>query len=293
MDTQETKKEEVKETKSRYNVGDIVSVPFNGSFLKGAITDVKEKELTINNYVQGEINIPRNREVQKFFKGQKFDSRELNSEGGKAVNTFLMNTKFKNLDTLLSSRDKEAVHFKMQLLSGRLSPILSYKKLTENETGQKSLKDLAVKIKLYEGKDGLKFAANFKNEEKKVPTKAFGVELSKDQINKMVENKQSVVFESTTKTGKPFKIFLNYDKELNNFIPAPYSKFIEEKMKKAYEKKEQQTQKETKVEAKTKTTTTKVSEKNKIDISDLKVKKNAKAVKSPVASTKKKTGPSI
>lgn len=244
--TQEQSMERKNESVDRtVKVGDVVSVPFGSKFLCGVVKDVKPESITLDNYKSNEIIIPNNNKVYKFFPGQKYDIREFQRVDDGTVekislkeklNKFLSKTEVGSYDSLLAKNKGDLI----QLLKGQLTnSIFNGQSVVPNAEGKNELKNWACKFQLYRGGDGnLKLNTIWKQEH--LQTKVYGVELTPEQLKNTIENKQSVVINSETKQGIPFKVFCKFDKDLNSFVTSQYNEKVEERMKASYSKKEEQ-----------------------------------------------------
>jgi len=242
-----------REVEKAIQKGDVVSVPFGKSFLTGAVIDIDDKHIKIDNYKQEEVKIPNNELVYKFFPGQKYDLREFERVDESTpdklsvrakLNKFLSKTEVGSFENLVKNHKGDLV----QLLKGDLTnSMFNGSSIVVNKDGEKELKNWACKFQLYRGTDGnLKLNTNWKQEQ---PQKqVYGVDLTPEEISKMVDKKQSIVLERTRKDGLAFKVFCKFDKDLNTFVTSQYSQRIEEKMKVAYSKRERLDTGQTKTE---------------------------------------------
>jgi len=246
-------KETQKEAQRLIQKGDVVSVPFGKGFLAGVVVDVDNTHIKINNYRQDDVKIPNNELVYKFFPGQRYDIREFErideSTADKLsvrakLDKFLSKTEVGSFENFVKNHKGDLV----QLLKGELTnSLFNGSSIVTNKEGEKELKNWACKFQLYRGINGsLKLNTTWKQD---IPIEeVYGVNLTADEIHKMKEKNQSVVLERTRKDGVPFKVFCKYDRDLNTFVTSQYSEKIEEKMKIAYNKKENLDKEQTKTE---------------------------------------------
>lgn len=226
--------------------GDLVSVPFGNKFLQGTVESINKESLVINNYSNGKVQIPNNDMVYKFFPGQKFDLRELNSidtssEMGTSIrqklDAFLSKTSVGNFDSLMKNYPKQVG----QLLAGKLTSQMfkGASLVTEENSEVKTKKEWAAKFQLYRGRDkNLKLDVKFQRPN--LDLKVYGEPVNENEKKALIENKNTIVLDRKSKGGQDFKVFAKYDKDLNSIITFPYSSKIEERIKKAQDKKKDQ-----------------------------------------------------
>lgn len=245
----------------------IVSVPFGDKFLQGKVVEVGENHLKIDNYAKGVITIPKDKNVIKFFPGQKFDLRELQSDtirnGQKtsikeSLNRFLKGTKIGNVDNLI--KNSEHKRDLMALLSGKLSSLIKSQTIVEVKakdeegnyirdekgnlkgTGESELKEWAAKFYITRNKEGdLKLNTEFQRQH--LDNNVYGIPLTEEQQKQLQmvvkdtdKNGNEYTFSPTIEgegrrnDGERFKVFIKLDKELNKYITFPYDEKIAEKL---------------------------------------------------------------
>ena len=243
-------------------VGNLVSIPYNSKFMQGIVTEVTDTTITINNKENGLINAMKNKDIYKFFPGQRFDLRELTApllkepireENGKTIyktvasklDSRLANTPYRTFHNWKTQNPADLV----QLLTGKLinNPIKGESLLPTRDAENKIIKDgpkrlvkWEAKIQLFRGKDGdLKIDTVYKNNQE-LNFKVYNKEVTEEEAEKLKKG-QSVAVTRTRNDGGEFKVFAKLDKDLNRLVTFPYSVKVEEIMQKAYAKKEGET----------------------------------------------------
>lgn len=237
-------KKEQKSEADNIEIGNLVSVPFGNTYLQGTVKDVNKDHLTIENYAAGQVKVPNNDLVYKFFPGQRFDIRELNLVDENSpdklstkekLDTFLGKTQYKNFENLLKNHPKQVG----QLLAGKLTSEVYKGSSLVQKPGEevKTIVDWAAKFQLYRGSDkNLKLDLKFRSA--KLDLKVYGKDLTKDETTAVLKEVKTITLDRTNKAGKDYKVFAKMDKDLNRIITSPYSKRVAERISKSVDKKE-------------------------------------------------------
>lgn len=246
--------------RNKPKVGDLISVPFQGKYIKGIVEKENEKSIQIKNHENGLVNLPNNEQIVKMFPGQKYDFRELlvKNKNGKTpldkLNAILSKTPVGNYKNLQKGD-------RVQLLTGGMTrnPIKVNALIKdENNPEQQNLISFNIKLQLTRNASkGLDVVSH--KELKKPNIKVYGVDLTADEQLRAKDKGQTITIERTTKPKdglepRPYKSFVMFDKDLNNYVTKPHSEIIETRIKKALAKKEQK--KETPKKTTTSTTKT-------------------------------------
>lgn len=232
----------------------IVSVPFQGNFIKGVVLEENKDTVLIQNYNNPmPLAIPNNDKIYRMQPGQKFDLRELSviqKDGmsiAQKIDSFLRKCpKYKEggFGQFMKENRKDFAN----LLYGKLtSDLIKGETFVENEIKRENGETLKVQeMKVWEAKFGLKNGINgLKMDiQFKQPNLIMGIgkehtfpneQISQEQVNQMMNEKRSVPYVFKTKTGEDYKVFVKFDKELNKFVTSPYSEKVHELMIKNYQ----------------------------------------------------------
>lgn len=231
--------------RNKPKVGDLISVPFQGKYIKGIVEKENEKSIQIKNHENGLVNLPNNEQIVKMFPGQKYDFRELlvKNKNGKTpldkLNAILSKTPVGNYKNLQKGD-------RVQLLTGGMTrnPIKVNALIKdENNPEQQNLISFNIKLQLTRNASkGLDVVSH--KELKKPNIKVYGVDLTADEQLRAKDKGQTITIERTTKPKdglepRSYKSFVMFDKDLNNYVTKPHSEIIETRIKKALAKKEQ------------------------------------------------------
>lgn len=236
----------------------IVSVPFQGNFIKGVVLEENKDTVLIQNYNNPmPLAIPNNDKIYRMQPGQKFDLRELyvvQKDGAsiaQKIDSFLRKCpKYKEggFGQFMKENRKDFAN----LLYGKLTSDLIkgetfVEKDIKRENGEtvkvQEMKVWEAKFGLKNGINGLKMDIQFKQ-----PNLIMGIgkehnfpneQISQEQVDKMMNQGQSAPYTFKTKTGEDYKVFVKFDKDLNKFITTPYSEKVQELMQKKYQTYEQ------------------------------------------------------
>ena len=232
----------------------IVSVPFQGGFIKGVVLEENKDTVLIQNYNNPmPLAIPNNDKIYRMQPGQKFDLRELSviqKDGvsiAQKIDSFLRKCpKYKEggFGQFMKENKKDFAN----LLYGKLTTnLVQGETLVENEIKRENGETLKVQqMKVWEAKFGIKNGINgLKMDiQFKQPNLIIGIgkehtfpneQISQEQVNQMMNEKRSVPYVFKTKTGEDYKVFVKFDKELNKFVTTPYSEKVHELMIKNYQ----------------------------------------------------------
>lgn len=236
----------------------IISVPFQGGFIKGVVLEENKDTVVIQNYNNPmPLAIPNNDKIYRMQPGQKFDLRELSviqKDGlsiAQKIDSFLRKTpKYKEggFGQFMKENRKDFAN----LLYGKLtSDLIKGETFVENEIKRENGETLKVQeMKVWEAKFGIKNGINgLKMDiQFKQPNLIMGIgkehnfpneQISQEQVDKMMNQGQSAPYTFKTKTGEDYKVFVKFDKDLNKFITTPYSEKVQELMQKKYQTYEQ------------------------------------------------------
>lgn len=247
---------ENKESRNEIKPGDLLSFPYASKYLQGICLDIKPDTILIDSKREGQIQIPNDKNVYKFFPGQKFDLREFNIPDlnsteklsvAQRLSSFLSKTTVGSYENFAKNHKNDLI----QILTGKLTHNLySGNTLVNNEeTGIKEMKNWQAKFQVYRHTNGsLKLYCHFKKEKQDLT--AYGVEVTPEEKQKLLEKKQTIVLERSIektidenkKEKTNFKVFARYDNDLNSLVITPYNEEVEKKLKAAYELRESQSQ---------------------------------------------------
>lgn len=236
----------------------IVSVPFQGGFIKGVVLEENKDTVLIQNYNNPmPLAIPNNDKIYRMQPGQKFDLRELyivQKDGvsmAQKIDSFLKKCpKYKEggFGQFMKENKKDFAN----LLYGKLTTnLVQGETFVENEIKRENGETLKVQeMKVWEAKFGIKNGINgLKMDiQFKQPNLIIGIgkehtfpneQISQEQVDKMMNQGQSVPYTFKTKAGEDYRVFVKFDKELNKFVTTPYSEKVHELMQKKYQEYEQ------------------------------------------------------
>lgn len=234
----------------KIEVGNIVSFGYNNNtaFLKGQAIDVTDTHVTIENYQAGKVKVLNNKDLMKFYPGQKFDLRELdvpdpNNHGmtvKQNLNKLLKNTSIKNFDQLFKQYPKEVG----KLLRGDVTMLIEGTSLMKvnKEDEVKQLKSFGVKFAISKGRDSnLKLNPLFRMD---TPTTTIkNKKLSEEEAEALLFDGKTVILDRPIGYDKERKFRAYFDTDLNRVVALPVSKTVAERIIKSQSKKEEITSK--------------------------------------------------
>ena len=233
----------------------IVSVPFQGGFIKGVVLEENKDTILIQNYNNSlPISIPNNDKVYRMQPGQKFDLREFTQQIGKdgqtmwqKIDDFLKKSpqyKAGGFNQYIKENPKELANLlygklTAGLVKGETLVIKEHKKENGETLKVQEISNWEAKFGVKNGVNGLKMDIQFKQ-----PELIIGIgkehpfpneQVSQEQVNQMMNENRSVPYVFKTKTGEDYKVFVKFDKDLNKFVTTPYSEKVHELMNKKYQ----------------------------------------------------------
>lgn len=233
----------------------IVSVPFQGGFIKGVVLEENKDTILIQNHNKSlPLSIPNNDKVYRMQPGQKFDLREFTQQIGKdgktmwqKIDDFLKKSpqyRAGGFNQYIKENPKELANLlygklTAGLVKGETLVIKEHKKENGETLKVQEISSWEAKFGVKNGVSGLKMDIQFKQ-----PELIIGIgkehpfpneQVSQEQVNQMMNENRSVPYVFKTKTGEDYKVFVKFDKDLNKFVTTPYSEKVHELMNKKYQ----------------------------------------------------------